>query len=131
MTLEIDVAKPSDYRLVLNVRGRLDALSYATFDAIVQPLMAELAVGTTVLLDLSQLEYISSAGLRSIARVRKGTRALGGRALLLYPQPQVRKVFDIVKAVPVSEVFASTEELDAYLDGIQQRMLDDPDDNGG
>lgn len=130
MTLEIETEKPSDHRLVLRVCGRLDASTHVRFDAIVQPMMAELAIGTTVVVDLSRLDYISSAGLRSIARIRKATRALGGRALLLYPQPQVRKVFDIVKAVPVSEVFASVEELDEYLDGIQQRMLDDADDNG-
>jgi hypothetical protein len=35
----------------------------------------------------------------------------------------VRKVFDIVKAVPVKEIFASVQELDAYLDAIQHQMM--------
>ncbi|MGN6093137.1 MAG: STAS domain-containing protein, partial [Luteibacter jiangsuensis] len=38
------------------------------------------------------------------------------------PQPQVKKVFDIVKAVPVAEVFASVGELDQYLDHMQRQM---------
>ena len=50
-------------------------------------------------------------------------RAHNGRTLLLNPQVQVRKVFDIVKAVPVKEIFQNAQELDEYLDRIQRKML--------
>jgi sigma-B regulation protein RsbU (phosphoserine phosphatase) len=33
-------------------------------------------------------------------------------------------VFDIVKAVPVNEVFTSTRELDAYLDRMQRQITE-------
>ena len=128
MTLELRPEKPSPSRLVLHLAGRLDASTYMDFDAAILPLLADLANGATVVLDLAGLEYISSAGLRSVARVRKTTRSLQGQTLLLDPQPQVRKVFDIVKAVPVSEVFTSTTELDAYLDRIQQQIARGSDD---
>lgn len=130
MTLELRPEQPSPSRLVLHVAGRLDASTYMEFDTAVLPLLADLPSGATVVLDLSGLEYISSAGLRSVARVRKATRSLQGQTLLLDPQPQVRKVFDIVKAVPVSEVFTSTAELDAYLDRIQQQIARGSDDEG-
>lgn len=130
MTLELHPEKPSPHRLVLHLSGRLDASTYMEFDAAVLPLLADLPNGATVVLDLAGLEYISSAGLRSIARIRKTTRSLQGQTLLLDPQPQVRKVFDIVKAVPVSEVFTSTAELDAYLDRIQQQITRGGDDEG-
>lgn len=128
MTLELRPEQPSPSRLVLHVAGRLDASTYMEFDTAVLPLLADLPSGATVVLDLSGLEYISSAGLRSVARVRKATRSLQGQTLLLDPQPQVRKVFDIVKAVPVSEVFTNTTELDAYLDRIQQQITRGNDD---
>lgn len=32
------------------------------------------------------------------------------------------KVFDIVKAVPLNEVFAGTQELNAYLDLVQRQI---------
>ena len=53
---------------------------------------------------------------------------MGGQTLLIHPQPQVRKVFDIVKAVPVNEVFSSTQELDAYLDKMQRKVVEGDDD---
>jgi len=36
----------------------------------------------------------------------------------------VKKVFEIVKAVPVQSVFASTAELDDYLDKMQRQVSD-------
>ena len=124
MTFELHPEKTAANRLVMHLKGRLDAMTYLDFDQAAQPLLDALARGSTVVLDLAGLDYISSAGLRSVARVRKATRAIDGHTLLLDPQPQVRKVFDIVKAVPVSEVFTSTSELDAYLDRIQRRVIE-------
>ena len=124
MTFELHPEKTAANRLVMHLKGRLDAMTYLDFDTAAQPLLDALARGSTVVLDLAGLDYIASAGLRSVARVRKATRAIDGHTLLLDPQPQVRKVFDIVKAVPVSEVFTSTSELDAYLDRIQRRVIE-------
>ena len=76
-----------------------------------------------LVLDLAQLEYVSSAGVRSIFRARKLLAARGGTLVLANTQPQVQKVFDIVKAVPLSEIFRSVQEADAYLDRIQKRIV--------
>ena len=127
MTFELHTEMTAANRLVMHLKGRLDAITYLDFDNAVQPLLATIARGSTVVLDMAGLDYISSAGLRSVARIRKAMRAIDGHTLLLDPQPQVRKVFDIVKAVPVSEVFTSTGELDAYLDGIQRRVVEGDD----
>jgi hypothetical protein len=37
------------------------------------------------------------------------------------PQPGVRKVFEIVKALPSDQVFTNDAELDAYLDAMQRK----------
>ena len=36
-------------------------------------------------------------------------------------QPSVRQVFDIVKALPSTDVFATDAELDAFLDAMRRR----------
>ena len=48
---------------------------------------------------------------------------LGLYGLLVNPQPQIQKVFDVVKAVPMNEIFSSTAEADAYLDAMQRKIL--------
>jgi hypothetical protein len=40
-------------------------------------------------------------------------------------QPPVQKVFDIVRALPAADIFASVEEMDAYLDAMQRRARGD------
>jgi len=127
MTLSLHHEFPATDRVVVHVGGRLDAMSYGEFDEAMLELLPRLDDGGTVVVDLAGLEYVSSAGLRSLARIRKSTRARNGHTLLLNPQPQVRKVFDIVKAVPVNEVFASTQELDAYLDRMQRQITEGDD----
>ena len=54
--------------------------------------------------------------------------AQGGKVVIANAQPQVQKVFDIVKAVPLSEIFRSVEEADAYLDRIQKKILANDED---
>ena len=125
MTLSLNTESESSERTTLHLHGRLDAQTFGEFDLAILDLLPRVADGGTMVLDLSALEYISSAGLRSIAKVRKSMRARGGHTLLLNPQPQVRKVFDIVKAVPVHEVFANAQELDTYLDHMQRQITGD------
>jgi hypothetical protein len=51
---------------------------------------------------------------------RRVMEAKRGCLLLVNVQPQVQKVFDIVKALPAQSVFKNVEELDRYLARMQQ-----------
>ncbi|HTH67569.1 MAG TPA: STAS domain-containing protein [Rhodanobacter sp.] len=129
MTLSLHHEFSASDRVVVHVGGRLDAMTFGELDEAMLALLPRLDDGGTVVVDLAGLEYVSSAGLRSFARIRKSMRARNGHTLLLNPQPQVRKVFDIVKAVPVNEVFTSTQELDAYLDRMQRQITEGDNDD--
>jgi sigma-B regulation protein RsbU (phosphoserine phosphatase) len=129
MTFNLSTDDLTPQRVTLRVGGRLDAMTFGEFDEGVAPILQQMAEGGTVVIDLSFLEYISSAGLRSIAKIRKAMRARNGHTLLVNPQPQVKKVFEIVKAVPVSDVFASVEELDDYLDHMQRKIVNGTEDD--
>jgi anti-anti-sigma factor len=107
-------------RVVLS--GRIDTHTYQDLDQQLAILMANPVLDHLVL-DLAGVDYISSAGVRSVFRARKTMTARAARVLVVNPQPQIRKVFDIVKAVPVSEVFTSVAELDAYLDKMQKKVI--------
>lgn len=123
MSLSIHTEHATPARATMRLHGRLDASTFGAFDEAAQALLPGIAEGGTLVIDLAALDYISSAGLRSFAKARKGMRERNGHTLVLDPQPQVRKVFDIVKAVPVKEIFASVQELDAYLDTIQRQVM--------
>jgi hypothetical protein len=56
-------------------------------------------------------------------RARKALEPTGGQVLIVHPQPPVRKVLDIIQAIPYG-VFDSIAELDAYLDHMQRKVRD-------
>lgn len=118
LNLRIEPAQGPYQRVFL--AGRLDGATHGELDAALAPLLHD---GTHILeFNLAGLEYISSAGLRSIFRARKALHGHAGRVLVMQPQPGVRKVFELVKAVPVEDVFTSQEELDTYLAAIQAKV---------
>ncbi len=77
-----------------------------------------------VIMDLKRLQFLSSAGLRVIFKTKKRMDEHHGKFLLLNLQPQVRKVFDIIKALDGMNVFRSQEEMDEYLAAMQAKVLD-------
>jgi anti-anti-sigma factor len=120
MALNIRVEDDRSLTKKVILDGRLDNETSADFDKHLDAVLA--APVRIVVLDLGKLEHITSAGLRSIFRVQKVMNARAGKAVLFNPQPQVQKVFDIVKAADVGAVFKSVRELDEYLDAIQKKI---------
>jgi len=127
MSLQVRIDAAVATRIVVRPIGKLDAVSCQEFDRALGGVLANAPRGGTLVIDLVDLEYVSSAGLRSLFRARKAMRTRGGQSLLVHAQPQVRKVFEIVKAVPVHEIFQSVEELDAYLSEMQRKVVEGDD----
>jgi len=118
MAFRVRVEEGRSFTKTVVLEGRLDTDAATELEG---PLDAVLASPMKVLVfDLSGLEYITSAGLRLLLRAQKSMTARAGKVLMLDPQPPVQKVFDIVKATDVSQVFRSVAELDAYLDTMQK-----------
>ena len=78
-----------------------------------------------IVLDMKDLDYISSAGLRVIFKAAKQSKAAGGRMAAANRKPHIDKVFEILKALPDMAVFANEQELDDYLDAMQKQVRGD------
>ena len=123
MPFNVRVEESRSFTKTLVLEGRLDSNTVGALDRDLDGVLSS-AVKVEVF-DLSGLEYISSAGLRSLFRAQKSMKARSGQVLMVNPQPPVQKVFDIVKAADVNEVFRSVAELDAYLDAMQKRVAEE------
>lgn len=75
----------------LSAKGRIDALSSPEIQAVLMTLIMDGA--RTVLIDLSGVNYISSAGLRLFLSTQKQMQKVGGEILLIGLLPQVLDVF--------------------------------------
>jgi len=79
--------------LVVSAAGQINSANAA---AIETELLGWVEQGEHLcVLDLSQLDYISSAGLRVVLMLAKRLKQNAGRLILCSLQPQVREVFDI------------------------------------
>jgi anti-anti-sigma factor len=97
--------------------GSLDGLTAPQLEA---DLSARIRPGISLLvLDMKRLKYISSAGLRVVFKTSKSLRSIGGQLALANRQPQIIKVFEIVKALPDLTIFGSDAEMDEYLNAMQ------------
>jgi anti-anti-sigma factor len=92
---------------VIAISGRLDATSAPTFDTSMKELLA--TPHTRVLVDLSGVTYISSAGLRSVLLLVKHAAASGGRVGLYSASPQVAEVIEISGFPSLLDVYPDRE----------------------
>ncbi|MGH8026986.1 MAG: STAS domain-containing protein [Pseudoxanthomonas sp.] len=122
MSLDIEIYPPVNGNQYVVLAGRLDSGSYEQLDDALEPLLLAAKPTMVLVMDLARLEYISSAGIRSLLQARK-TLAPLGKVLAVHPQAQIRKVLDMVQALPVGDIFATTAEADAYIDKLQRDML--------
>jgi anti-anti-sigma factor len=118
MSLEIQIQKNLSSQkdpsaLIIKLAGSLDT---STAPELERQLSAVLP-GTVndIVFDLEDLRFVSSAGLRIFSSARKVAKTRGGKASFIKMQPQIREVFEIMKALPGVAVFESAEELDRYL----------------
>ena len=126
MSLSIEIAPVGNGSQRVSLAGRLDTHTYGDLDQQLAPVLGSSI--QSLILDLAGLDYISSAGVRSIFKARKALAARGGKVVVVNPKPQIQKVFDVVKAVPLDEIFSSVQEADAYLDAMQKKVLRGDDD---
>lgn len=122
MALKVRVTETRSFSRTVHLEGRLDGETVAVLDGELDKLANSPA--SVVVFDLGDLEYISSAGLRSIFRTQKLMAERSGRAVVVNARPQVQKVFEIVKAADLGAVFSSLQELDQYLDTMQRKVVD-------
>ncbi|MFH1488056.1 MAG: STAS domain-containing protein [Pseudomonadota bacterium] len=90
--MEIDV-KTVEKGIVLSVKGRMDAVSSPDFEKRLEELIG--TGPTCFVIDLNDLEYISSAGLRTILASAKKLKGKEGRLILARLKDVVKEVFEI------------------------------------
>ena len=72
-----------------------------------------------VIFDMEFVDYINSMAIRVLLKTKKDLKQSGAKMVFVNLQPPVKKVFDILNALPSLRVFASVQELDNYLDAMQ------------
>lgn len=97
--------------VVLAPAGRIDHGSAEDFKRALHPYLERCAAGQDhLILDLSHVDYISSAGLRVLMLARKQAKAQGGTLVIAGLGSVVREIFEISRFTVVFDIFLTVRE---------------------
>ena len=97
--------------VVVHAAGRLDQDTCEAFRGQLMGFVDQAAHdGGAIVLDLSQLEYVSSAGLRCFMLASRQAKAQNGRIYVAALQPMVAEIFEISHFNLVFRVFPTVRE---------------------
>ncbi len=123
--LKVEIKEHKEGVCVIVPRGRLDSDTYYLLE---EKVKTEIEKGPeAIVLDLYELEYISSAGLGVIFHTKKVMEDKKKTVALINVQSQIKKVLEIVHVLKGSPIFKNMEEVDTYLDSIQKIELEKRD----
>lgn len=107
---------------IITCAGSIDTSTYLKLENELE--QAAHTFPQTIILELNGVDYVSSIGISSILKTKKIMQERKGALIIANLQPQVKKVFDIIKVLPTQAVFKDTAELDAYLYKMQKKELE-------
>lgn len=113
---------------VVTAAGEINGQTFSILEKKMDQLLAEKP--TLIVLDMAEVTYLSSAGIRVILKTKKALSANAGKLVFMNLQPQVKKVFEIINALPSMRVFKDLKEMDVYLDRMQRRLAGADDGEG-
>jgi len=99
---------------VVSIEGSVDAMTAGQVQGYFDDLLEK--GERRIILDLSKVDFMSSAGLRVIMTVSKNLRQEGGELRLAAAQPSVEKMLKISGFTTILKSFSS---LDAALESFQ------------
>ena len=123
MALKITPTQKNTHTVSIALSGQLNSETASVLDLQIQKALVN---GTNVIvLDMADLKMITSAGVGVVMKTQTSLAKRGGELMMLNMQPQITKVFEIVRLLPTLTVFESMQEMDNYLMKIQKRIQED------
>ena len=120
MPLLVTITQKARDAYVVAPSGQIDSNTYGILEDELDAILAKNP--NLIALDLAEVDYLSSAGIRIILKTKKMLTKNSGKMVFMHLQPQIRKVFEIIEALPSMRVFKNIQEMDEYLDRIQKKI---------
>jgi anti-anti-sigma factor len=119
MSLKVNSAETRPGVFTVSPIGSLDGNTYAILEITVDSILKESP--DVLIFDMEYLDYINSMGIRILLKAKKALDKDNGKIIFMHLQRQIKKVFDILNALPTLQVFSNIQELDNYLDAMQKK----------
>jgi len=121
MPLKIKTDKTAKGIYVIAPVGPINYDTYAILEKETQRIIKKSP--QKVVLNMAGVDYMSSMGVRVVLASLKALKNIQGDLVLVNLQPQIKKVFEIINALPSMQIFESMAEMDRYLDAMQRKAV--------
>lgn len=126
--LRIEVDRKGSGVVTLSPVGTINTDTCRILDREVSRVLEESV--KTLIIDMEGVNAITSAGVGAIVKTRLSLKQKGGDLVLVNLQPQVERVFEIIRMLPpLLNVLKSRQELDDYLMRLQRRITGHDDES--
>ena len=105
--------KKAQAALVIEIDGRIDATNYTELENTIKKEV--IAGNIQLILDISKMEYISSAGLRALLIGYKTVKSLNGHISLCGTHPSVKEILNTTGIGGVFDFFDSVQNAEKSL----------------
>ncbi|MCS6984238.1 MAG: STAS domain-containing protein [Leptospiraceae bacterium] len=96
-------------QLIIYLRGRLDVQLSAEVEREINEILEKHPKGDVVI-NLAEVEYMSSSGLRVLVAVMRILKANSRRLKLCQLNSPVRKIFEVVELMDMFDIYETEEE---------------------
>ena len=102
------IEKNTEKCMVIGIKGRLDTINYSILEKRLMELLDQNV--TKILINCSQLDYVSSSGLRILLMALKRITMVKGKFVLCNLQENIREIFEISGFTTIFEIYPNEEE---------------------
>lgn len=102
------LTKQADNCTIVEVKGRLDTTNYNNLETELNKIIEK--GKHNILVDCTNLVYVSSSGLRVFLVALKTLNKLKGKFLMSNLQDNIKEIFEISGFISIFKVFPSNEE---------------------
>lgn len=122
MTLDIKITKKKDYVYLVELKGSIDTDTHEKIEEELSEIINEKT--RAVVFDMGKVDYISSIGIKVIIGAKKTLEGQNSSFAMINLQPQIKKVFEMLKILPMFDIFDDMPEADKYIDQIIKEEIE-------
>jgi len=122
MSLDTKITKKKDYVYHVKLKGSLDSDTHHQLEEELKEIIDDKT--KALIIDMKEVNYISSAGIRVVIWAKKELQKRHASFAMTDLQPQITKVFDAMKILPMIDIFDDMPEADKYIDQIIKEEIE-------
>lgn len=122
MPLTTKIIKKKDFVYAVELKGSMDSDTYPGLEKELEEIIDERT--KAVVFDMEGVGYISSIGIKVMLDTKKALENKSATFAMINLQPQIKKIFDMMKILPMFDIFDDMPGADKYIDQIIKEEIE-------